>query len=31
MLAPPLISTEAEILEMTTRTVDAYQEALAGT
>jgi 4-aminobutyrate--pyruvate transaminase len=31
MLAPPLISTEAEILEMTNRFVDAYQEALVGT
>jgi 4-aminobutyrate---pyruvate transaminase len=31
MMAPPLISTETEILEMTNRMVDAYQEALAGT
>jgi len=31
MMAPPLISTETEILEMTNRTIDAYQEALAGT
>jgi adenosylmethionine-8-amino-7-oxononanoate aminotransferase len=30
MLAPPLVSTEAEILEMTGRFVDAYQDALAG-
>ena len=30
VLAPPLISTAAETLEMTARFIDAHQEALAG-
>jgi 4-aminobutyrate---pyruvate transaminase len=30
MLTPPLVSTQTEITEMTTRFLDGYQDALTG-